>query len=148
MFPSPHRKTGLPLQRQQGSMLIIALFIIIVLGFLAFAMINIGEDSNRSIVYEVNGARALNAANSGAERALADIFAPNVTGSCTTVNNNTYLLPTQLPAFSGCNVTVQCDQFDVVQTGFTHYRIESSANCSAGDFVTQRAVAIEARQRN
>lgn len=126
-------------------MLVIALFVIIVLAFLAYAMIGITNNSAKANVYEVYGARALNAANSGIERTLNSIFGPgNVSNSCPTpALNNAFFGPS--PEFSGCRITVTCNSFIVTQTGFTHFQLQSTANCSAGDFSTQRTVAVEAR---
>lgn len=129
--------------RQQGSMLVMALFVIIVLSLLGLAVIKIQSDGSRSIVYEVYGARAFNAANSGADRALSQLFPLSGSGSCA---DSSLDLSAQT-AFHGCVVTMECDEFNISETGYTHYRIESTATCQAGDFVTQRAVAIEARQR-
>jgi len=116
------------LKKQQGSMLVVALFVIIVLGFLAYAMIQITDNSNRATVFEVYGTRALNAANSGAERALNDLLG----------------LP-EITAFNGCELEIKCVNFNVTETGFRHFRIESTASCTAGDFDTQRSVFVEAQ---
>lgn len=131
------------LKKQQGSMLVIALFVIIVLAFLAYAMIQITDNSSRGNVYEVYGSRALNAANTGAERALNEIFMPAGSEQCSNVTASFQL--NHGSAFSGCDISVTCDQFTVTQTGVTHFRIESTASCSAGEFDTQRSVAVEAR---
>jgi len=141
MFPNLiHVKS---FKKQQGSMLVIALFVIIVLAFLAYAMIQITDNSSRGNVYEVYGSRALNAANSGAERALNEILGPTGGESCASASSN-YSLGTG-DVFNGCNVIISCNEFLVTETGFTHFRIESTASCSAGDFDTQRSVAVEAR---
>lgn len=135
-----HKSTVL--KNQQGSMLVIALFVMIVLAFLAYAMIAITDNSHKSNVYEVYGGRALNAANSGVERALNDILGPDGTDDCSDVSN--YSLPNIVP-FSGCSLELQCNQFDVTSTKFTHFSITSTASCSAGNFDTQRSVIVEAR---
>lgn len=129
------------MKRQQGSMLVIALFVIIVLGFLAYAMIQITDNSNRATVFEVYGARALNAANSGAERALNETLGPG-NSACPSAPSNE--LPS-INGFVGCELKITCEQFNITETGFTHFRIESTASCTAGEFTTQRSVAVEAR---
>ncbi|MCG7532358.1 hypothetical protein MHM98_13555 [Psychrobium sp. MM17-31] len=134
------------LKKQRGSMLVIALFVIIVLAFLAYAMIRITNTSASANVYEVYGTRALNAANSGVEKALNDIFGPGNSGtSCPAAASLTNLSLGGTPEFAGCIVNVTCNSFTVTQTGFVHFQIESTANCSAGDFTTQRSVVVEAR---
>lgn len=131
------------LKKQQGSMLVVALFVIIVLGFLAYAMIQITDNSNRATVFEVYGTRALNAANSGAERALNDLLGPNGLEACSSVSFD-YELP-EITAFNGCELEIKCVNFNVTETGFRHFRIESTASCTAGDFDTQRSVFVEAQ---
>ena len=132
-------------RRQQGSMLVMAIFVLTVLSLLGLAITQILSDSSRSIVYEVYGARAFNAANSGAERALGELFPPGGTGNCTSVTTSFSLAPQT--AFHGCAIEVTCNEFNVSETGYTHYRIDSTATCDGGQFDTVRAVAVEARQR-
>lgn len=139
-------KASIPqLKKQRGSMLVIALFVIIVLAFLAYAMIRITNTSASANVYEVYGERALNAANSGANRALNELFTPGSSNSCNDVSTGYSFGATV--ALSGCAIEVACTSFDVSQTGFTHFRIISTASCTAGDFDTQRSVVVEARNR-
>lgn len=137
------------LKQQQGSMLVIALFVIIVLGFLAFAMIQITDNSNRATVFEVYGTRALNAANSGAEHTLNSILGPNGVQVCPdeTVPSMQDIIE-ELPdiaSFNGCTLDISCSRFDVTETSLRHFRIRSLASCSAGDFNTQRSVSVEAQ---
>ena len=124
-----------------------ALFIIIVLAFLGLAMIQISSDSSRAMVYEVYGARALNAANSGANRAINAVLGPAPNLECTSTIGQFYSLP-DITAFSGCTVNVSCESFVITETNFTHYQFISSAACDAGEFITQSEIVIEARQRD
>jgi len=144
-----NRSMNTSLKKQQGSMLVIALFVIIVLGFLAYAMIQITDNSNRSTVFEVYGTRALNAANSGAEHTLNSILGPDGTQVCPnetvpSIQDTVEILP-DIASFNGCNLDISCSRFDVIETGLRHFRIKSVASCSAGDFNTQRSVSVEAQ---
>jgi len=133
--------------KQQGSMLIMALFIIIVLALIGAAMVQINADGSRSIVYEVYGSRALHAANSSNERTLSKLFGPApVLNYCQADITEPVALP-NINAFSGCSASVSCQSFAVNQIDYAyrHYRITSTATCAAGDIITQRRVAIEAR---
>jgi len=137
------------LKKQQGSMLVIALFVIIVLGFLAYAMIQITDNSNRSTVFEVYGTRALNAANSGADHTLNSILGPGGVQVCPnetvpSIQGTVEILP-NIVSFNGCTLEITCNKFDVMETGLRHFRIRSLASCSAGDFNTQRSVSVEAQ---
>ncbi|MDP2560723.1 type II secretory pathway protein [Psychrobium sp. 1_MG-2023] len=145
MFPKRSIQHHPRLLKQQGSMLVIALFVIIVLAFLGLAIVQISSDSSRSMVYEVYGARAFNAANSGVERALNEVLGPGVTPSCSLATPS-YNMP-DITGFSGCSINLTCNEFSVVETGYTHFRITSEASCSAGEFVVQRSVAVDARHK-
>lgn len=129
---------------QRGSMLLIAVFIITVMSLLGLAIVQMLSDTSRSVVYEVYGARAFNAANSGAQRTLQKLFPVSGAGSC--LATDSLDLSTQI-AFSGCSVTMTCQSFTVTESGYTHYRVESLADCTGGEFTTQRKIAVEARSR-
>lgn len=141
---------------QRGSMLVIAIFILTVIMLFGAAMQSIYSTAGQSIAYEVYGIRALNAANSGAERAMQWIFYPvAVDGgplACSTTDiaggpELTLLTLENQSAFHGCTVAVQCFTFDftIGTSKTTHHRVESTATCIAGDFTTVRTVAIEGR---
>ena len=147
MFPNMNRRS-LP-SRQRGVMLIIAIFIMTVLLLVGVVITEIVTNASRSASFEVFGIRAFQAANSGAEIGLNRIFPPEGGG---TGCSNTMFSQTPSVNFSGndalngCSVNVRCTSFDVAETGYRHYRVEATATCSAGDFETQRSVAVEARE--
>ena len=58
------------ISKQNGSALVIGVFIITVMFLLAAALINVLNDADQQISVEVWGTRALAAANSGADRSL------------------------------------------------------------------------------
>ena len=78
MCPMSHKRLCVEQHRgqrkQRGSMLVIALFIIIVLAILGLAMLRMLAASADSVVSEVYGQRALNAARAGVERSIAAAF--------------------------------------------------------------------------
>ena len=144
------------LKQQQGSMLIVAIFVITVMVFIAVALQDVFEKAAKSVAYEVFGARALSAANTGAEVALQKIFYLN--GEQALVFNNaspnvaTLILNSTgfKSAMFNCEVEVTIERFDVTDVTFfydyTHYRIESTATCVAGRFTTVRTIAVEGRE--
>jgi MSHA biogenesis protein MshP len=138
--------------RQRGSMMITAIFIMTVMLMLGFALNEVLSSSSRSLSYEVVGARAFHAANSGVEVGLHHLFPPAGGGSgCAhSFFSSNPSLPSTIAnqtAFSGCRVLVTCQSFNVSETGFTHYRVTSSATCQQGSITTERSVAVEARER-
>ncbi|MFT4925607.1 MAG: MSHA biogenesis protein MshP [Phenylobacterium sp.] len=154
---SSRRKQRHSRAKQRGSMLVIAVFILTVMMLIATTMMDVLSDSANAVAYEVYGTRALSAANSGAELAMQQIFpydgaaipvvCPVAANYDATVEFALNLSGSNHTGFTDCTVAVQCLQFEVAETGYTHYRIESTATCGSGDFSTVRTVALEARQR-
>lgn len=143
-------------KRQQGSMLIVAIFIITVMVFIAVALQDVFDKAAKSVAYEVYGARALSAANSGAEVALQKIF--NLGAQQALVYNNAIPQVATLTlnsngftsAMFNCSVEVTIEKFTVSDAtyfyDFVHYRIESTATCVAGSYTTVRTIAVEGRE--
>jgi MSHA biogenesis protein MshP len=125
--------------KQGGSALIIGVFIITVMFLLAATLINVLEDSDQQISLEVWGTRAFAAANSGADRALAELFPVDQVGvgAC---NANPTNAPwnigtdTGLVGFHGCSVIINCNAVTTssLPINMTQYLLTSSATCSTG----------------
>ena len=60
--------------KQKGSMLVIAVFVIIVFSLLGLTLTKLLASSSDAIIHEVYGQRALNAARSGVEQAISAAF--------------------------------------------------------------------------
>ncbi|PIW60023.1 MAG: MSHA biogenesis protein MshP [Shewanella sp. CG12_big_fil_rev_8_21_14_0_65_47_15] len=126
---------------QGGSALIIGIFVITVMFLLAAALINIVEDADTGLTQEVWGTRALAAANSGADAALALLFPLN--GAVGVCSANSTWTPPAVVGFHACNVTLSCTAYSVGSV--TQYRITSQAVCESGDTRVSRQVEVEAR---
>ncbi|WP_351074680.1 MSHA biogenesis protein MshP [Shewanella sp. CAL98-MNA-CIBAN-0140] len=151
MFP----KLKLSQHSQQGSALIIGIFVLTVMFLIAASLIRIVGDADESVNQEVWGTRALFSANSGADAALAQLFPLNgVTKTCANVSP-TWTPPTG-PDFNGfhnCTVLVSCNTATVGSV--SQYRINSSAVCETGNCAgnsssstclrVSRQVEVEAR---
>lgn len=137
--PRPHR-VMLP-RHQGGSALIIGIFVITVMLLLASALINIVEDADTGLTQEVWGTRALAAANSAADAALAQLFPLN--GAVGVCSANSTWTPPAVVGFHACSVTLSCTAYSV--GGITQYRIKSQAVCESGDTRVSRQVEVEAR---
>ncbi|WP_417760913.1 MSHA biogenesis protein MshP [Shewanella sp.] len=108
----------------------IALFIIVVMAILVTSLINIGSDADEGVNIEVWSLRAFNAANSGADAALAQLFpldgsAPN----CANVSNK--WAPPASVGFSGCKA-VELSCTTLTADSLSLYRITSQAVCQTG----------------
>ena len=157
MSPNMNRRTQISFQgfattspaKQQGSALVIGIFVITVMFLMASALINVLEDADEQVNLEVWGTRALAAANSGADSALAQLFP--LDASIATCNANSNWLVPDVPGFHACIVALTCNA-TLVGT-VNHYRITSTATCETGDCVNDngnclrvnRQVEVEAR---
>ena len=138
--------------KQRGSALVIGIFVITVMFLMASALINVLEDADKQVNLEVWGTRALAAANSGADSALAQLFPLDASlASC--VDSSEWDVPDvpNMPGFHGCRVALTCNAtlLDTVNP----YRITSTAPCETGDcsgnsgncLRVNRQVEVEAR---
>lgn len=130
------------LRRQQGSMLVLGIFILTVMFLLAAALIHISENEDAAINQEVLGTRALFAANSGADAALTNLFP--VSGAVGVCNaNDSWNVPVTAVSLSQCQVTRTCQALS--GNGQTQYRITAKAVCGAGEVRVSRSVEVIAR---
>jgi len=146
-FPQPHSGN------QQGSMLAMAIFMIVVVGLLAAVLSEILSSSSTGMSYEILGVRAQAAASSGLEGGLYQVLRESQ--SCAQVTTDEDSLTTVLPVsldtaqtgLAQCQVAVTCGQLPVL-TGdnTTYFLVRSIATCSAGSFTVQRTMRTEVRK--
>jgi MSHA biogenesis protein MshP len=132
-------------QKQRGSALVIAVFIIVVMLALTLSLARLLRSGSETVVYEVQGNRTLLAAHSALELALTQLFPLNgPTTGCAA------LTPTY--SFSGaalasCSATVSCQAYTDSSPGETAlFRLVSTASCNAAQVQTRRTVQIEVRE--
>lgn len=124
--------------RQRGSMLVIAIVVIVVIGLLAVALTRLLGSSSESVSYELLGARALAAANSGMERQLYLLLRPatgSVAGSCSAAD----ALNWSEAGLSHCQARLSCQQ-QALPEGKQRYRLTSIGRCDNGTLVVSRTV--------
>ncbi|MGI2225734.1 MSHA biogenesis protein MshP [Shewanella frigidimarina] len=122
MFP----KLKLTQHSQQGSALIIGVFVLTVMFLLAASLIRIVGDADESVNMEVWGTRAFFSANSGADAALAQLFPLSGAVNCANVNL-TWVPPNNAPGFHNCRVNISCNTATVGSVN--QHRINSTAVC-------------------
>lgn len=135
--------------KQQGSSLVIAIFIIVVMSILAAVLARVLSASSAAVVDEVAGTRALQAANSGAQVFLTDLFPLGTdgadTGACTSGRDITF----SAPGLTNCSASVSCSQQDYSgEYGVAHFRISSSGQCQVGNRDYSRRIIVEAIDGN
>ncbi|MBV2130463.1 pilus assembly PilX N-terminal domain-containing protein [Arsukibacterium indicum] len=127
---------------QQGSALVVAVFIIVVMLAIVLALSRILLSSSDSVVYEVQGSRALFAAQSGMELALTELFPRSGASNCSswTFNFST-------AGLTGCQAQVQCTAQAIASEQLNQlYLLQSTASCNANEFITSRSIELEVRQ--
>ncbi|MDX3775391.1 type II secretory pathway component [Chromatiaceae bacterium AAb-1] len=131
MYPNPYQ--------QQGSALVTAVFIMLVMLALVLSLSRLLVSGSETLVYEVQGTRAFLAAQSALEIAMTDVLPLNniAAGACETTKTITF--PSVFPEISHCTVTVGCSETNV-------YQLTSTAVCESGKFITSRTVQMAASQ--
>tara|TARA_R110002126_G_scaffold144276_22_gene290373 strand:- start:1262 stop:1678 length:417 start_codon:yes stop_codon:yes gene_type:complete len=128
--------------RQTGSALVVAVFIIVVMLAIVLALSRILLSSSDSVVYEVQGTRALFAAQSGMELALTELFPRSGVSNC---SNWSFNFATA--GLTGCEASVQCTAQPVTSPQLSQlYQLQSTASCNANEFITSRSIELEVRQ--
>jgi MSHA biogenesis protein MshP len=131
-------------QKQRGSALVIAVFVIVVMLALVVGLSRLLISSSETVVYEVQGTRALFAAQSGLDIALTQLFPLNDTAAgCGAV---TTLRSFNADSLQSCSVSISCTPFtNAAPDSITLFQLSSTAECTAGGFQTRRTVQIEVR---
>lgn len=137
-------------QRQHGSMIVMALFAIIVLALLAGTLVNMISTSSNSVLYEVYGVRAKNAAQVGIQE-LAMASFPLGTGpqQCNQVIANSATFGS-ISGFQACEFSARCTTTDINFNGedYRYYRFSSTGSCGLDGVVVSRTLSVDAMQEN
>ncbi len=133
------------MKKQNGSALMMAIFVISVMGLLGVSMSRILEESSDAVSYEVYSTRAVLAANTGIEVGMVRLF-PLGGGLASCLATDTLDL-SSYNAYHGCSVSLECSLLVIpgATSNHYHYRISSTAECNAGKFTARRKIEAEAR---
>ncbi|WP_395339875.1 type II secretory pathway component [Ningiella sp. W23] len=143
MFPNK-----ISVNKQSGSMLVIALFVLVILSLLAGTMITIISGSSKSVVHEVYGLRAQQAAHAGLETLIAASFPlSSPAQSCSTTINSSASF-SQVDGFQNCRYTATCSSDDITfnTANSRYYRYSSTGFCDTGSGVVSRTLYVDAMQ--
>lgn len=124
-------------------MLVISLFVIVVMALLGFAMTQLLSASSDTVVQEVYGLRALNAAQSGVEAKIAKAFPVSGSASCNA--DNEVFSYGAVSGLQNCIATTNCRAENFAADNLTYYRFTSEGQCAAGKVITYRQVAVDAK---
>lgn len=145
---------SLKTKQQQGSALVVAIFVIVVLLGLMLALSRVLLSSSEAVVYEVLGTRAMLAAQSGLELAATELFPlEQSAASCTAV---TATIPFSGAGLSGCRARISCNAssaedsevgtiqlFLLQSTGECRSQADWSQPCLSGELCASRTVQME-----
>ena len=135
-------------QKQQGSAIIIAIFVIIIISLLGASLASLQRDNAQSTSYEVYAARAYLSAYSASEIALTELFplvptsASSAVPSCSNVSSSA-ILPSSDVGYHGCSATITCTELTSSLLA-TRYKVTSTAVCENTEIVTRRKITVEA----
>ncbi len=143
------------LSKQQGSALLMALFIIVILMLLGGALVRVLSTSSESIAQEVIGTRAYAAANSAMQAELQKLFPLN--GAAPECQSNFYDFSTSGTNVDGlyhCSARTSCRNYATHPVdGTFFYRLTSTGQCGSSNLVSDsvdvvvssRSIQVEAR---
>lgn len=137
------------LEKQAGSAIIIAIFVIIIISLLGAALVSLQRDSAKGTSYEVYAARAYLSAYSAGEVALAKLFPlgetdPDETNCSVASPAKITVTLTSDTGFNGCTADYTCLILSGDSNLPTRYKIDSTAVCKNSQTVTRRKVTVEA----
>jgi MSHA biogenesis protein MshP len=114
--------------RQQGFTIVMAIFILVVLGLLGGYMVRFSGVQHATTAYALQGARAYQAAKAGLSWAIAKISAG---GGCVDVNAQTALT---LPDLSGFTVKLACSLTTYQEGSYTYGIYQINAHSEFGAY--------------
>jgi MSHA biogenesis protein MshP len=140
-------------KKQQGSAIVLALFIIVVMSLLGTAMVRMLSANAENIVYEVVGTRAYFAAQAGMQEGLHNIYPLQAPAEdCTALSPIPFTLVNRNYSNEGllnCSATVivtNCESIETAVGVFEFfYLIESTGQCTADDITTTRTIEVQSR---
>lgn len=133
--------------RQRGSMLVVALAVMVVLGLLVVALTRLLGNAGDSLTYEVLSVRAQSAAQAVMEQRLYVVLRQGLcaSGEPDAASGSQAL---NEPGLFGCQASWQCQRLSLQETDgspFAYYRLESQGECGASPFKVRRLARSEVR---
>ncbi len=127
--------------RQRGFSIIIATFVLVVLGLLAAAMLNLLGAGAESVAREVISTRALLAAESGVQRRLNEVFVGS--GSCAACSAGA-TQSNYANWYDSCAATVACCTRSPGD-GRSYYFFTATGRCGPAGEQAVRVIEVQAR---
>ena len=123
--------------RQGGSALIVAIFLVVVMGLLSASLLSMKTTQQQMTIQEVISTRAWWAAHSGMEWGLTQVLPLH---GALAVCEPKMPFPLSPQRFHHCSIMVSCQVVigDEIEDSHRYYRLESTAQCGTGRFAVTR----------
>jgi len=134
--------------QQQGSMLVIAIFILVVISLLAASLSRILSSTADSVANEVYSAKAYFAADSGMEYGIYQVLNnPSLsTAECDTfpdAGSLSFVLTNEV-GLENCQIQISC-QIIPIDANNNQFYLNSTGTCDGGKIVAQHSVEAEVK---
>jgi len=139
------------IRKQAGNLYIVAIFVIVVLGFLATALSRLEWSNSDALNKDVLGTRAWFAAHSVNELALTYLYPLNTSSSvvnsvCTSNWSSVESAANKLIAqYSGCSVETECGSIGTLNSE-NYYKVKTAVVCGSGQFQVERRQEVWVRE--
>lgn len=141
------KQPAIMLRRQQGFLIPLALFIVIVMGFLALALSRMSVQTQLSSAQELVSVQAFYAAESGAQAGMNHLFYPDasdlaqVNNRCIAMNLSPII--DTAPGLGGCSVAVTCVCTACgINDSTSFYTLMSVGECGSGPTSATRTIRV------
>ncbi|WP_017221684.1 PilX N-terminal domain-containing pilus assembly protein [Moritella dasanensis] len=128
--------------QQQGSMLVISIFIIVVISLLAASLSRILSSTADSVANEVYSAKAYYAADSGMEYGIYKVL--DNASFCTDLVIIPLNFLTGEVGLENCSIKLECELIDLPDASKQYY-LKSIGTCDGGKIVAQHIVEAEVK---
>lgn len=127
-------------KKQTGSIYLVVIFILVVVGFLAMSLNRIEQSNHDAYTKEVLGTQAGLLAHSSIEKALTQIYPLRTTAdvgvTCTRLNGTTMSFSTTMPC---ADVKIECQSMGgKLVDNRQLYKMTATAKCGVGWYEMQR----------
>lgn len=135
-------------KRQGGSALILTIFVIIVIGFLALMANKNQQKMSTHVVTSIMGTRTNMAAQSAIQMQISEFYMQKA-GSCYNADaDNSASYNFSGEGLSQCTASVECKIIGKLDSGLIVRQLISTAQCQFGTTTLQRIIEVGIRHEN
>jgi MSHA biogenesis protein MshP len=133
---------------QRGGMIVISLFVIVVLGLLGLTVTRLLSSSSETIIFEVLGQRAINAARAGIECKIAIKFPITAPSNpyCSEADNKAF---NNVPGLENCSYVTTVQETTITDglKTFLISKFSSTGQCSGGTVIVNRTLYADINEQ-